>query len=288
MDLIGASVRFWKRNVEVYEVNNEHFQIVIFTYQILIEFVNTQETASGGSSEDTDSAALPSPFQGIVENLSFLNFEPDQYLPPACTIYPMNYSTSMYCFTLIPLGLLFVSCLYELAQNYLHTKKEATARIGRVCVPGTNWKVIPAVVGTQRADKDKSLRMFVPLMTFLLPMIATEIGNCFICMSYMDGDGNEQSYVLVDHRVSCDSKLFKTTRLYALIMREYGVVRKYNTQRMWQNADPYPFSSFGLSYRGTPWCLHYYAQGATQGKWCRLMQWHIASDSFAIPNPLPR
>ena len=141
----------------------------------------------------------------------------------------MDYSTSMYLFTLVPLGLLFVSTIYERIQDYLHTRKEADASIRLTYVPGTSWKIIPTLMGTQRADKDKYLRMFIPLMTFLLPMIATEIGNCFRCVSYMDGNGNEQSYVLVDQSVSCDSELFKTTRLYALIMREYGVVHKYNT-----------------------------------------------------------
>ena len=62
IDIIGASSKFIDRHAEVYEVNNEHFNIVIFTYQILIEFVNSDEHASGGSSEDNTSA-LPPVFQ---------------------------------------------------------------------------------------------------------------------------------------------------------------------------------------------------------------------------------
>ena len=59
----------------------------------------------------------------------------------------------------------------------------------------------------------------VPVLTFLLPMIATEIGNgLIICDSFTDGNGKDIEFAHADNRIECTSDLFLKTRVYASVM----------------------------------------------------------------------
>ena len=125
----------------------------------------------------------------------------------------------MVIWTLVPLILILLVTVYERIQDYRHLRKNHDAFVAYNFVPGTNWKFVPSVEGTPRPNPDKYLRMMVPLLTFLLPMIATEIGNgLIVCDSFTDGNGNDMEFARADNRIECKSDLFLKTRVYASVM----------------------------------------------------------------------